>query len=168
MNTTDDNFFPKRGFKLDVCYKYNFKPNIKYDINVTDKEILDLNVTKFNDEIEKVKKDFVGHAEKINKISEQAKASSFSLEEMVLKIPQISSDLQEFMKIVQNLVAAWRSVFGSAAKAGNEVESKISAHCAKLEEKKIPEVVSVPVATVKELTPPAASKPLEPIKPPAK
>ncbi len=43
VNTTDDNFFPKRGFKLDVCYKYNFKPNIKYDINVTDKEILDLN-----------------------------------------------------------------------------------------------------------------------------
>ena len=40
INTTDDNFFPHRGVKLDFCYKYNFKPAIDYDINQIDRVVL--------------------------------------------------------------------------------------------------------------------------------
>ncbi len=40
INTTDDNFFPHSGVKLDFCYKFNFKPVIDYDINQTDRVIL--------------------------------------------------------------------------------------------------------------------------------
>jgi len=40
VNTTDDNFFPERGVKLDVGYKYNFEPEINYSGNESDKAVL--------------------------------------------------------------------------------------------------------------------------------
>lgn len=40
LNTTDDNFFPTRGIKLNAFYKYNFDPRVDFDINTSDKEIL--------------------------------------------------------------------------------------------------------------------------------
>ncbi len=41
INTTDDNFFPNRGLKLDICYKYNFKPKLDYEINNIDKAAME-------------------------------------------------------------------------------------------------------------------------------
>lgn len=37
INTTNDNFFPSKGVKLDIKYKYNFEPSVKTDVNVADK-----------------------------------------------------------------------------------------------------------------------------------
>ncbi|PLX15618.1 MAG: hypothetical protein C0597_08650 [Marinilabiliales bacterium] len=48
INNTDDNFFPTEGFKLDVCYKYNFKPDVSYSINDADRLIVN---DSFKDEI---------------------------------------------------------------------------------------------------------------------
>lgn len=49
INNTDDNFFPTKGFKLDLCYKYNLKPEVTYDINPVDKNTLN-NILYFNDQ----------------------------------------------------------------------------------------------------------------------
>ena len=40
INTTDDNFFPRKGVKFDLCYKYNFNPEVSYNINDADKIIM--------------------------------------------------------------------------------------------------------------------------------
>lgn len=40
INTTDDNFFPQKGVKFDFCYKYNYKPEITYNIIEADKIIV--------------------------------------------------------------------------------------------------------------------------------
>ena len=50
INTTDDKFFPSRGVKLDVCYKYSFEPKIEYDINSEDKVIVD-DIDYFDNEL---------------------------------------------------------------------------------------------------------------------
>ncbi|HAF29232.1 MAG TPA: hypothetical protein DCG75_09320 [Bacteroidales bacterium] len=49
LNNTDDNFFPTKGFKLDLCYKYNYEPQIAYDINFYDRATLS-NITFFDDQ----------------------------------------------------------------------------------------------------------------------
>lgn len=41
LNTTDDKFFPTRGAKLDLYYKYNFNPKVDFKVNSVDQAILD-------------------------------------------------------------------------------------------------------------------------------
>jgi len=40
INTTDDNFFPKKGVKLELCYKHNFEPVINSTISPEDSALL--------------------------------------------------------------------------------------------------------------------------------
>lgn len=40
LNTTDDNFFPTRGVRFDMCYAYNFEPKLSFDVNSADKTVL--------------------------------------------------------------------------------------------------------------------------------
>jgi len=48
VNTTDDKFFPSKGFKLDICYKHNLETDIDYEINDADKALMS-NYTLFTE-----------------------------------------------------------------------------------------------------------------------
>lgn len=50
LNRTNDNFFPTRGQKLELCYKYNFKPTVSYEVSDTDEYKL-INIGYFDDDL---------------------------------------------------------------------------------------------------------------------
>lgn len=52
LNNVDDNFFPTRGVRFGICYSYNFKPKLEFNINDVDKEILGGN-TEFSENLSK-------------------------------------------------------------------------------------------------------------------